>query len=799
MPRLSTSVHAKRRVANFLKQLLAYANQELEVEPDNERIQVRWVKQAAAFELVVQAKLEDLAALITVKSASAQTKQQIREHLRHDLRLLKEFLGILVDNRTKTQGSTVWHFTLTLWDQSTAKNLAELNRHWQQCKSLQPGKGRGADNLALSEPEELPALESSSPSIEMPQLRHNLPACSHTHFTGRTAAVAQLLEYLSPAHPAVRIEITGIGGVGKTSLALEVAHRCMRSGRPGERAELVGAPDFNTIIFISAKPQQLTNQGVLPYLRKEQTLCQICRSILKTLNEAAWLEKDLADQIDQIRASFVHQQVLLIVDNLETIAEQENVLAFLRDLPATVKVIVTSCRRAVMDVSIDLEPLSEAEGIQFIQEQVQLKTDVLSDGLSPENARRLYRLTGGIPAAIVYAVGQLAQGYALPDQPAHHLLMGLALFPKPVARETIVQVVLPEADLAEGFVQLRQLSLVTLQVDRYRILPLTQKYALAELQKYPEFEREIRERWIFWYLDFCRRYGSRDWKQWHDYEELDAEWENVQAAIEWCIEQGRYESFSQFWEYVRGYTYLYGYQRERLDWMGWWIQVVQGEADSARLVQALRDQAWTFTLMGKPDYLAEAEQLLQRAWSLQELSDPSTQMELVLEQAMLSLRQERFEVAQGWLEQAKRLISSGRLDSQSKAAGSSHDAVRIAYYEAEVFCRQGQLDRATVLYEQVLQEAQQIGWQQIEIYTLNWLAEIAIDQQDLEQAESWLAQSWPIVQQQQDKRSIALHQRSWAKLMQVKGNEPGSQQWAEAAIASFTDLGMDTEAQKMQS
>lgn len=814
MPNLNTSDCVKSRVAHLLERLIAYANHELDGEGNLIQVSVRWLDQQSSMpKLVVQATLKDLANLLLLDPSEANVIEQIRQ----DLRVCKEILHILDDNRAKTQGASGWHFTFKLWHSSTAKNLAELERHWRQCKPRKPKSSPNAE-LESPQPHAPLALETSALELEPPQLQQNLPHRSCTQFIGRNAQLTQLLTLLHQDHPAARVEITGIGGVGKTSLIVEVAYRCMAAADKTGEAAAIKLPRFEAIIFTSAKPQHLTPQGVvLPHLQPERTLRQICRSILQTLDDTGWLEKDLADQINRIRANFRRQPVLLILDNLETLEEEQDVLAFLYDLPATVKVVVTSCKRAILDLAVHLEALSEAEGIPFVQAQAQIK----AVDLSLEEAHCLYQATGGIPAAIVYAVGQLSQGYLLPDalplltlaegdycrfyfehsvkslvgQPAYPLLMGLALFPKPTSRATLTQIILPETSIAEGLAQLHCLSLVTRQASRYTMMSLTQKYALAELQKDPQCEQSIRSAWVLWCLKFCQQHGNQNWKEWHDYTTIDAEWENIQAVMEWCIEQDKYEDFCQLWQYVKGYTYLYGYQSDRLIWIDWWMQAAQRRSDPVMLAQALRDRAWTLTLMGKPEYLAEAEQLLQQSWDLTDATHQQFQLDLSLEQLMLSLRQGQFESAQHWLQQSRQLLPK----VQVAAAEQFRYRVRVDYYEAEIWCRQGQQERAKVLYHQVLQAAESIGWTQGIIYALNWLVEIALDEGALDQAEAWLSQSLPIARQQQDKRSIAIHTRSQALLAHLRGNNRVAQQLAQTALSAFKNLGMDVAAREMES
>jgi hypothetical protein len=50
-------------------------------------------------------------------------------------------------------------------------------------------------------------------------------------FTGREAELAKLQEAISETDQTVRVAITGLGGIGKTQLALELAHRTRAKDR----------------------------------------------------------------------------------------------------------------------------------------------------------------------------------------------------------------------------------------------------------------------------------------------------------------------------------------------------------------------------------------------------------------------------------------------------------------------------------------------------------------------------------------------------------------------------------------
>src|SRR6185503_16542526 len=75
------------------------------------------------------------------------------------------------------------------------------------------------------------------------RLPDNLPR--RAFFVGRGPEIARCLEALSPEDRGWGVTIDGIGGIGKTALALEVAYRARE------------AAQFDAYLFVSAKTSWL--------------------------------------------------------------------------------------------------------------------------------------------------------------------------------------------------------------------------------------------------------------------------------------------------------------------------------------------------------------------------------------------------------------------------------------------------------------------------------------------------------------------------------------------------------------
>ena len=405
---------------------------------------------------------------------------------------------------------------------------------------------------------------------ELQVIPNRLVRMEHTRLIGRETERKQLLDLLSPRYAAPLITVDGIGGVGKTALVLDVAYQALHASIHAIVSPEI--PTFDAIIFVTSKQQYLTPQGILQQAQTDRTLRKIFQEVAKTLDRSDIPATPSYEQADLVSEILGLQQTLLIVDNLETMEDKQEILSFLYRLPPTVKVVVTTRERA-MFAPIRLEQLAQEAAQVLIEQQAEEKQVKLNTG----EPKMLYQRIGGIPAALVYAVGQRAAGYSLetvlrnvPDsegdvarfcfqgsveplrgRPAHAMLMALALFPQWPLRPPVNCVSGLESDpivAEEALSQLQRLSLVRETEGRFRMLPLTREYALAELVKHSSFEKDARERWIDWYLRFAEKHGGHDMQEWHvGFDHLEDEWENLLAVFDWCATHERYDVIKRFW------------------------------------------------------------------------------------------------------------------------------------------------------------------------------------------------------------------------------------------------------------
>lgn len=379
---------------------------------------------------------------------------------------------------------------------------------------------------------------ASVPALPVrPRPYHNLPQPDYVRFVGREREREWLRQRLSPSDRAWVVILSGIGGVGKTALALATAHEYLR-----RYEELSPEERFDALIWASAKEEVLTAGGrerAAPAGLVARTLADIYVAIAQALEREAITRAATREEQDRlVQQALTAQRTLLVLDNLDTLEGPgaEEVRAFLRNLPPPTKAIVTSRERLDVADVLALRGMEEGEARQLMEAEGEARGVRLDAAQQGE----LYRRTAGLPLPIKLSIARLAAGEtwegvrrwlgdATGDLPrycvggqvdlaqrrspeAYRLLLACSLFDRDAgsAREALGTIAdLPLRDRDEGLRLLLQLSLVNWESesDRFWLLPLVQEYARAELAR-ADFREELTERWLAWARDFALRYGA---------------------------------------------------------------------------------------------------------------------------------------------------------------------------------------------------------------------------------------------------------------------------------------------------
>jgi tetratricopeptide (TPR) repeat protein len=394
---------------------------------------------------------------------------------------------------------------------------------------------------------EIEGLTSGS-ERERTDLFANLPR--RPYFVGREPEIRAILQSLNPNSRTFIIGIEGIGGVGKSALAIEVSHRCIEEGL------------FESVIWISAKESVLTLHGIEPIIPEAKSLSDILITIGASLGNPTIGNMPIQDEIKQAYNLLARRTTLLVLDNFESLSktEQRDILDFLRRSPITLKVLVTSRERVTEGQIIRLQGLSFDESNALLEWDAQQKNIQLTQ----EQNKYLADLTGGLPLALLWVQGQIAVlGYSAAqvldklsmdaDIPVlqycfnhswnllrHHnekkLLYVLALQPEAVSRGALRKIsgIEDEDGFEIAVSDLLQFTLIEHEPDRdyFSILPLTRRFIRTQFAADRKFIQQAELKIAQYYTALISQ--RSDFTEWRGYDKLLLDRNNILSAAQWC-------------------------------------------------------------------------------------------------------------------------------------------------------------------------------------------------------------------------------------------------------------------------
>jgi tetratricopeptide (TPR) repeat protein len=395
---------------------------------------------------------------------------------------------------------------------------------------------------------QLEGVTSQGREREKPNLLANLPR--RPYFVGREMEVRTILQSLNPNSRTFIVGIEGLGGVGKSALAIEVSHLCVENDL------------FESVIWISAKETVLTLHGIEPIIPEAKSLSDILITIGTSLDNPTIGNLSIQEQIKKAYGLLAKQTTLLILDNFESLSriEQRDILDFLRRSPITLKVIVTSRERVTEGQIIRLQGLSFEESNALLEWDARQK----NIQLTRDQNKYLVDLTGGLPLALLWVHGQIAVlGYSVTqvldklsldaDIPIlqycfnhswnllqHHnekkLLFILSLQPEAVSRDALRQISGIEDDdqFETAISDLLQLTLIEHEPDKdyFSILPLTRRYIRTQFATDRKFIRQAEMKTAQYYVDLLSE--KSDFKEWREFDELLRDRNNILGVAQWC-------------------------------------------------------------------------------------------------------------------------------------------------------------------------------------------------------------------------------------------------------------------------
>ncbi len=549
------------------------------------------------------------------------------------------------------------------------------------------------------------------------------------------------------------VTVWGAGGVGKTTLAIEVAHRLCPSTYNGgviwDTAD--GRADFALVTLL------------------DKILTDLGREEARTLTPDA--KSDLAD-----RLLTEAMPCLLGLDNFESIAQEGQIaiIAFLNELSCPV--LVTSRESLPIGQNIRLGPMTPEEANQFLQSLVEQSTEraklekVDLEGIAEvaeynpmlmrwvvahlEQAMRPQDVFDDIARGRGEAVDRIfSRSFDLLGDDGQMALLALALFVPTASREALAAVCGFEDGKDRVNEAIRRLAAFDLldtavEGDRLGIVALTRRLTEAQLKR-DERTEGLKERYVAHFLAYAEDHPEVTKE---DLDALDDERENLLAALDYAYAVKDWQSIMGLRAVLEEFLDLRGYWDEAIKWGERAAEAARRAQDEKALAIFAHKTAVIYEKRGRYD---EAKDLYNQSLEIaRNLGDQARIASSLHQLGVVALLQGDYQEGKDLIHRSLEIVRN--LGDQVRIAICLHNLGIIAQ-------DQGDYQEAKHLYNQSLEIFKDLGAksEQAGIAScLHRLGTIARLQGDYQEAKNLCNQSLEIKRSLGDQAGIAksLHQ-----------------------------------------
>jgi predicted ATPase/DNA-binding SARP family transcriptional activator len=633
----------------------------------------------------------------------------------------------------------------------------------EQTRSLYEGlkAGKGMPERKTSAPARRSREEKS---------RSNLPV-PLTSFIGRSVELREIAELLSSAR---LLTLTGLGGVGKTRLAIQTANDVAGRFKDGVFwVELVGLSDANLMpqaIAQSLQVREVSGMPLMEALKNDLTY----KSLLLVLDNCEHLVGPVAETAEQLLAACPRLRILATsrerlgifseaIWRVPTLSERTSRQLFTERAQAVRYdfSLTDSHRRFVEEICQRLDRIPLAIELAAARVSV-LSVEEIAQHLND----RFSLLASGSRTALPRHQRLRATidwSYDLLSEPERILFRRLAVFAGGFTLEGAEEVCGPglrRGDILDLLGRLIDKSLVVAEVvseideTRYRLLETIRQYALEKLDAMGEAEA-TRNRHLEYFTQLSEEaaptaFGTGSVRY---YETVVRELDNIRAAVEWSIQMHQallaFRLLATLPSFYFWYDQYFWYDRSSLgEWFDKLHRVLllpEGLQRTAERAKALNSLAFFhYAGVGVLDPHQELEEALSIA---RELGD-----DYLIAQSLANLA--RLETTAGNHSRARSLFLQSLDAWRGLGTEYTMDSVVTRVFLGDLALIEGNLEEAQAVYVESIRTLREIQDQSFLAGTLRRLGHVACRQGEIGEASLLYRESLSINRELRDDRGI---------------------------------------------